>query len=78
MLLELRLEARPQAGGAKLADDFAVLVHALFVEAEQFLHDDAFAFHARHFGDRDDFSRAVAQARLLHDQLDGAGASVRG
>ena len=43
------------------------------VEGEQVLHGDDLALHADHLGDRGDAARAVLEAGLLHDEVEGAG-----
>src|SRR5271169_6637358 len=58
------------SGRAVLADDTAVLILADEVVDEQILRDDDVALHAHHLGNVGDATRAVAQARGLHDDVD--------
>src|SRR5437870_13462549 len=64
-------EPRTEPGGAEPSGDAAVLVHALPGEGEEVLQHDRVALHPHHLRDPDDLARAVAQARGLHDQVEG-------
>jgi hypothetical protein len=57
----------PDAGRAEAPDDLAVLRSAELLEQEDVLHGDDVALHAGDLGDARDAARAVAEARLLHD-----------
>src|SRR5215467_13460803 len=60
---------RPDAGGAEPANDLAVLGHACLLEHENLLHGDHLTFHAGDLRDAGDLAGAVAQPRLLADDL---------
>lgn len=69
--LELLEEARLQAGRHEVTEDLAVAVEAGLLEAEDILRRDGRALNLLHLGDVGDFAAAVAQARLMDDQVDG-------
>ena len=56
--------------GLQAAHD-AALGDAGLLEGEDVLHDDDVALHALDLGDAGDLARAVPQARLVHDEVDG-------
>ena len=62
---------RPHAGGTEPAGNPAFLGDAHLLEHEDVLHGDDVAFHAGDLRDRRHLARAVGQARLLHDELNG-------
>ena len=64
---ELRLG---DTGRTVLAHQHAVAVFAHDVIDEDVLGDDDVALHAQHFGNVGDATRAVAQTRGLHDDVD--------
>src|SRR5436190_23904987 len=65
----LRTDARRLEPAAHLA----VLAKTETLEQEDVLHGDDAALHAGELGDAGDLSRAVGEARNLHDQVDGRG-----
>jgi len=64
------------AGRAVVADDVALRVFPGHVVDEDILGDDDVALHPEDFGDVGNASRSVAQARGLHDDVDGARTAI--
>src|SRR5215471_9889654 len=66
-------DLRAHAGGAVLADDPAVLVHAPLLELEDLLQRDDRPLHPGDLGDAGDAALPVGAAGQLHDEVDGPG-----
>src|SRR5687768_6707815 len=69
-LLELFVESRRPAEGDVLAEDFALRADAAAFELEQRLGQDHVALHPIDLDDGGDAAAAVAEARLLDDDVD--------
>src|SRR5579859_6488967 len=70
---ELVGERRANAGGFHAAADLALAVDTLVLEMEDVLQGQRLALEAGHFGDVRHLAAAVAEARLLDDQVNSGG-----
>ncbi len=68
---EPRRELGSHARGLNLSQYFSICVQAAFEIAEDILQYDHIPLHTLDLGNLHNFARAIPQACLLHDQIDG-------